>query len=84
MSAISVTIKTAPTDTEDDSYMCDVRGMLQWHAQIKFSATEARVLGTTPAVMAARANDYVAYSGSEFKSFLTAHINTEVSSWTLS
>lgn len=66
-------------DADDDSYMCDVDGMLQWHAQIKYGAADSLASGTTPAVMAAHANDYVAYSGAEFKTILAGYINDEVS-----
>lgn len=52
--------------------------MLQWHAQVKYSATAAATSKTTPAVMAAQANDYVAYSGEDFKSLLVAYVNDEV------
>lgn len=65
-------------DADDDSYMCDTEGMLQWHAQIKYGAEAAATANTTPALMAAQANDYVAYSGDDFKSLLTAYINDEV------
>lgn len=66
-------------DAEDNSYMCDVDGMLQWHAQIKYTAADAIARGTTPAVIAAQANDYVAYSARDFKTALAANINYEVS-----
>lgn len=75
---IAVVIKTGPVDAEDDSYMCDNEGMLQWHAQIKYGAKAAAEANTTPAVMAAQANDYVAYSGDDFKSLLAAYLNDEV------
>jgi len=76
---ITVDIKTGPTDAEDISYMCDVDGMLQWHAQIKYTAANAVARDTTPAVIAAQANDYVAYSATNFKTALAANINEEVS-----
>lgn len=76
---ITVDIKTRPADAEDNSYMCDVEGMLQWHAQIKYTATDATARGSTPAVMAAQANDYVAYSAADFKTALATSINDEVS-----
>ena len=76
---ITVDIKTRPTDAQDNSYMCDVEGMLQWHAQIKYTATDAKARGSTPAVMAAQANDYVAYSAADFKTALATSINDEVS-----
>lgn len=72
-------MKTAPKDADDDSYMCDSEGMLQWHAQIKYGVKTASAANTTPAVMAAQANDYVAYSADDFKSLLAAYINDEVS-----
>ncbi|CAN0328466.1 unnamed protein product, partial [Hapterophycus canaliculatus] len=74
---ITVGIKTEPADADDDSYMCDMDGMLQWHAQIRYSTADASARGTTPAVMAAHANDHVAYSGAEFKAVLAGHINNE-------
>lgn len=75
---IAVTIKTDPVDADDASYMCSTNGMLQWHAQIKYGVEAAATAGKTPAVMAAHANDYVAYSTSEFKQLLTAYVNDEV------
>lgn len=75
---IAVTIKTGPVDADDASYMCSTNGMLQWHAQIKYGVEAAAAAEKTPAVMAAHANDYVAYSTSEFKQLLTAYVNDEV------
>lgn len=75
---ISVSIKTGPTDA-DNTYLCETEGMLQWHAQITYTAADATARETTPAVMAAQATDYVSYSAIEFKTFLTSNINDEVS-----
>lgn len=75
---INITIKTEPDGRDDAYYKCDENGMLQWHASIKYSAATAAALGTTPAIAAAHANDYVAYSSAEFKSLLSAYINDEV------
>lgn len=75
---ITVTIKTEPVDVDDVSYMCDTDGMLQWHAQVEYSAAYAGSRDTTPAVLAAQANDYVAYSSSQFKALLAGFINAEV------
>lgn len=73
-----VTIKTGPSG-DDDAYMCDAVGMLQWHAQIRYSGEDASfVQDATPAVLAARANDYVAYSSNAFKTILTSNLNDEV------
>ncbi|CAM9126605.1 unnamed protein product [Ectocarpus sp. 12 AP-2014] len=74
---ITVTIKTEPVDVDDVSYMCDTDGMLQWHAQVEYSAAYAGSRDTTPAVLAAQANDYVAYSSSQFKALLAGFINAE-------
>lgn len=63
--------------------MCDTEGMLQWHAQIKYGAEAAAAAAATPAVMAAQANDYVAYSSDDFKSLLTAYINDEVGHYSI-
>lgn len=71
-------IKTGPTEPDDNTYLCDTDGMLQWHAQITYTAADATARGTTPAVMAAQATDYVSYSATEFKTLLTANINDEV------
>lgn len=71
-------MKTEPTDTDDNTYLCDTEGMLQWHAQITYTAADATAQDTTPAVMAAQATDYVSYSATEFKAFLTANIKDEV------
>eukprot|EP00903_Cladosiphon_okamuranus_P018775 g17272.t1 len=74
---ITVAVKTGPTDPDDNTYLCDTDGMLQWHAQIPYTAAYATARDTTPAVMAAQANDYVSYSATEFKTLLTANINDE-------
>lgn len=71
-------IKTGPADADDNTYICDTDGMLQWHAEITYNAADAQARDTTPAVMAAQATDYVSYSATEFKTFLTANINEEV------
>lgn len=73
---ITVTISTG-TDDVDEFYKCTA-GALQWHASIKYPVDTAASLDTTPAVMAAQANDYVSYSQSEFKELLTGYINDEV------
>lgn len=69
---------TAPSMGTEEYYKCDEIGQLQWHATIKYPAETAASLETTPAVMAAQANDYVAYSKTEFKTLLTDYINYEV------
>lgn len=70
-----MTIKTEPDDDDDDEYMCDNDGMLQWHAQINYGPHDPAMFEDTPAVMAAQANDYVAYSSQDFKALLAANIN---------
>lgn len=75
---IAVAMATGPVDDDDDTYMCDTDGMLQWHAQITYSAADAEANYTTPAVMAAQANDHVAYASNEFKTVLAGNINDEV------
>lgn len=75
---ITVAIKTEPADAEDNTYLCDTEGKLQWHAQITYTAADATERDTTPAVMAAQATDYVSYSATEFKTLLTDNINAEV------
>lgn len=72
---ITVAITTGPVDDEDDTYMCNIDGMLQWHAQITYSAADAEAIDTTPAVMAAQANDHVAYEFNSFKTALAGNIN---------
>lgn len=76
---ITVAITTGPADDDDDSYMCDTDGMLQWHAQITYSAADAKANDSSPAAMAAQANDYVAYASNPFKTALAGIINDEVS-----
>lgn len=71
-------IKTGPTDADDNTYLCDTDGKLQWHAQITYTAADATARSTTPAVMAAQATDYVSYSSTVFKTLLTENINAEV------
>lgn len=75
---ITVAITRGPVD-DDDTYMCETDGMLQWHAQITYSAADAEANDTTPAVMAAQANDHVAYDSYTFKTALAGNINNEVS-----
>eukprot|EP00752_Nemacystus_decipiens_P002102 g2010.t1 len=74
---VTVATKTAPTDVEDSTYLCDTHGKLQWHAQITYTEADATARDTTPAVMAAQATDYVSYSATEFKTLLIENINTE-------
>ncbi|CAM9292282.1 unnamed protein product [Discosporangium mesarthrocarpum] len=74
---IVVKTSTQGQNPEDMCYKCSSPGMLQWHAQVKYTAAAAVTAETTPAIMAASANDYVAYYTDEFKTLLTAYINDE-------
>ncbi|CAM9270073.1 unnamed protein product [Choristocarpus tenellus] len=74
---IMVTTKTRRESEQDDCYKCSSDGMLQWHVKVIFGIATAAAAGTTPAVLAASANDYIAYSSDEFKTLLTAYINDE-------
>lgn len=75
---VEVSISGGEDAGDPVAFKCATSDMLQWHATITFAENAAAAQDTTPAVLAARANDYVYHSNTEFTELLAANVRDEV------